>query len=56
MPITAIALLSFCDMACSLTLAPLCQLLSPAGLKHGRTIPSAALRGLEILHCGKPLT
>jgi hypothetical protein len=40
---TAIALLSFCDMACSLTLAPLCQLLSPAGLKHGRTIPSAGM-------------
>ena len=45
MPITAIALLSFCKMACSLSLVPPYQLLSPAGLEHGRTIPLAVITG-----------
>jgi hypothetical protein len=38
-PITAIALLSLSDMACSLTLGPPGQPLLLAGLEHGRTIP-----------------
>src|SRR6266478_4405201 len=41
MPITAIAVLGVCDMACSLSLAPLAQLRLLAGQEHGRTIPLA---------------
>jgi hypothetical protein len=36
-PITAISLLSFCNMACSLSLVR--QHLTLAGLEHGLTIP-----------------
>src|SRR6266508_604303 len=43
MPITAIALSNFWDMACSLSLAPLPSILSLAGQEHGRTIPLADL-------------
>src|SRR6266850_1164846 len=39
MPITAIALSNFWDMACSLSLAPLPSILSLVGQEHGRTIP-----------------
>src|ERR1035437_5124463 len=39
MPITAIALSNFWDMACSLSLAPLPSILSLVGQQHGRTIP-----------------
>src|SRR5919201_6053294 len=39
MPITAIAELSLCGMACSSSLVPPCQLLLLAGPEHGRTIP-----------------
>jgi hypothetical protein len=41
-PITAIALLSFCDMACSLSFAPLPASLT-AVLEHSRTIPMIGL-------------
>src|ERR1700730_18068682 len=41
MPITAIAALSFSDMACSLCWSPPCQHHSLAGQEHGRTIPLA---------------
>src|SRR5450759_1751554 len=41
MPITAIALSNFWDMACSLSLAPLPSILSLVGQEHGRTIPLA---------------
>jgi hypothetical protein len=43
MPITAIALSNFWDMACSLSLAPLPSILSLVGQEHGRTIPLADL-------------
>ncbi len=39
MPITAIALSNFWDMACSLSLAPLPSILSLVAQEHGRTIP-----------------
>src|SRR5205814_8856548 len=39
MPITAILLLSFSDMACSFVFDAPCQLGLMAGLEHGRTIP-----------------
>jgi hypothetical protein len=48
MPITAIALSNFWDMACSLSLVPLPSILSLVGQEHGRTIPLAdvaAVRG-----------
>src|SRR5215468_2119364 len=48
MPTTAIALLSLCDMACSLILAPPGQLRWLAGLEHGRTIPLADIGQMEI--------
>src|ERR1700688_918023 len=38
-PITAIALSNFWDMACSLSLAPLPSILLLVGQEHGRTIP-----------------
>jgi hypothetical protein len=41
MPITAIALSNFWDMACSLSLAPLPSILSLVEQEHGRTIPLA---------------
>src|SRR5215467_12280985 len=56
MPTTAIALLSLCDMACSLTLAPPSQLRWLAGLEHGRTIPLAVISRVELAHCSEPLT
>ena len=45
MPITAITLSNFWDMACSLSLAPPCQLRLLAGQEHGRTIPLADISG-----------
>src|ERR1700682_3991146 len=39
MPITAIALSNFWDMASSLSLAPLPSILLLVGQEHGRTIP-----------------
>jgi hypothetical protein len=39
MPITAILLLSFSDLACSFVFGAPCQFGSLAGLEHGRTIP-----------------
>ncbi len=39
MPITAIVLSSFWDMACSLSLAPLPSILLLVGREHGRAIP-----------------
>jgi hypothetical protein len=39
MPITAISLLSFWDMACSFVFAAPCQLCLLEGREHGRTIP-----------------
>src|SRR5215212_7698822 len=39
MPITAILLLSFSDMACSFVFGAPCQFGSLARLEHGRTIP-----------------
>jgi hypothetical protein len=44
MPITAIALFSFCDMVCSLSSVCPHQRLMLAGLEHGRTIPLAGWR------------
>jgi hypothetical protein len=44
MPITAIALSNFWDMACSLSLAPLPSILSLVGQEHGRTIPLTEIR------------
>src|ERR1700676_2050209 len=41
MPITAIALSNFWDMACSLSLAPLPSILLLVGQEHGQTIPLA---------------
>jgi hypothetical protein len=46
LPITAIALLSFCGMACSSSLAPLPASLA-AGLEYGGTIPLSDIRGAE---------
>src|SRR5215468_1251784 len=43
MPMTAISLLSFWDMACSFALGAPRQLGPLAGLEHGRTIPLPAL-------------
>src|ERR1700688_1348265 len=40
MPITAIALSNFWDMACSLSLAPLPSILLLVGQEDGRTIPT----------------
>src|ERR1700686_5349419 len=40
-PITAIALSNFWDMACSLSLAPLPSILLLVGQEHGQTIPLA---------------
>src|SRR5262245_32361251 len=51
MPTTAIALLSLCDMACSLILAPPGQLRWLAGLEHGRTIPLPDMSGPLLLRC-----
>src|SRR6516162_9232247 len=39
MPITAISLLSFSDMACSFVFSAPCQLRLLQGPEHGRTIP-----------------
>src|SRR5258707_7163226 len=57
MPITAIALLSFCDMACSLTLPPHCQLSSSGAgarpdhpISRHRTGISLRLRAGELGH------
>ena len=48
MPITAIALSNFWDMACSLSLAPLPSILLLVGQEHGQTIPLADIAvGLE---------
>src|ERR1035437_5933952 len=47
MPITAIALSNFWDMACSLSLAPLPSILSLVGQEHGRTIPLAEVGDLQ---------
>jgi hypothetical protein len=44
MPITAIALSNFWDMACSLSLAPLPSILSLVGQEHGRTIPLSDIK------------
>src|SRR6516165_9341254 len=55
-PITAISLLSFCNMACSLSLVPPCQHPTLAGLEHGRTIPLAAVSRVKIPQRSKPLT
>src|ERR1700674_2678955 len=46
MPITAIALSNFWDMACSLSLAPLPSILLLVEQEHGRTIPLAELAPL----------
>src|ERR1700688_3973632 len=43
-PITAIALSNFWDMACSLSLAPLPSILLLVGQEHGQTIPLADLQ------------
>src|SRR5207248_9135764 len=43
MPITAILLLSFSDMACSFVFGAPCQFGSLAGLEHGRTNPFSDL-------------
>src|SRR2546427_13261247 len=48
MPITAIALSNFWDMACSLSLAPLPSILSLVGQEHGRTIPLTEVAALRI--------
>jgi hypothetical protein len=55
MPITAIALSNFWDMACSLSLAPLPSILSLVGQEHGRTIPLSDMR-LDFLGTKKPWT
>jgi hypothetical protein len=44
MPITAILLLSFWDMACSFVFGAPCQFGLLAGREHGRTIPFSDLR------------
>src|SRR5256885_13575540 len=49
MPITAILLLSFSDMACSFVFGAPCQFGSLAGLEHGRTIPFPDILGV-VLH------
>src|SRR5215831_17128291 len=43
MPITAISLLSFSDMACSFVFGAPCQLGLLEGREHGRTIPFSEL-------------
>src|SRR4029077_8027657 len=59
-PITAITLLSFSDMACSFRWVPLTSLLADRGQEHGRTIPLAEVtrrkevdgdRGTGSLNC-----
>jgi hypothetical protein len=50
MPITAIALSNFWDMACSLSLAPLPSILSLVEQEHGRTIPLADLTAGKVSH------
>src|SRR5437868_14907224 len=58
MPITAISLLSFSDMACSLSSLPPRQLCLLEGREHGRTIPLADLCPADRLQitCEYPLT
>jgi hypothetical protein len=53
MPITTISLLSFSDMACSLSSLPPRQLRLLEGREHGRTIPLAVICRPEILQCSK---
>ena len=55
MPITAIALLSWYDMACSWTVLPPGQLRLLAGPEHGRTIPLADIGEVEIPQRNRPL-
>src|SRR5258705_10435233 len=45
MPITAISLLSFSDMACSFVFGAPCQLCLLEGREHGRTIPFSDIGG-----------
>src|SRR6516165_8180873 len=49
MPMTAISLLSFWDMACSFALGAPRQFGPLAGLEHGRTIPLADERDVKLL-------
>src|SRR5262245_40888693 len=51
MPMTAISLLSFWDMACSFALGAPRQLGPLAGLEHGRTIPLAEAGGPNVVRC-----
>jgi hypothetical protein len=44
MPITAISLLNFSDMACSFVFGAPCQLCLLEGREHGRTIPFSDIR------------
>jgi hypothetical protein len=48
MPITAIALSNFWDMACSLSLAPLPSILLLVEQEHGRTIPLADMPAAKL--------
>src|SRR6516164_7956279 len=54
MPMTAISLLSFWDMACSFALGAPRQFGPLAGLEHGRTIPLADIGGPNFLRCEMP--
>src|SRR6266481_4724214 len=47
-PITAITLLSFSDMACSFRWVPLTSLLADRGQEHGRTIPLTDMKIVAI--------
>src|SRR5262250_2447768 len=48
MPITAISLLSFSDMACSFVFGAPCQLGLLEGREHGRTIPFSDMNWIEM--------
>src|SRR5215472_8754215 len=54
MPITAISLLSFSDMACSFVFGAPCQLGLLEGREHGRTIPFSDMRHHFLLRCTGP--
>jgi hypothetical protein len=56
MPITAIALSSWYDIACFLTFGAPAQLDPPAGLEHGRTIALADIDRIEIPQRSERLT
>src|SRR5262249_44413589 len=56
MPITAISLLSFSDMACSFVFGAPCQLGLLEGREHGRTIPFSDIGWAEVPRRSIPLT